>query len=308
MDPSAATPSEGRQNKIAAFLLDILRGAAIGIAFIIPGFSGGSVAAILGVYERLVESVAGIFSHFRRSLSTLLPMAIGAALGAAALMFPIQWGLSRYPVPTVTLFVGLALGGLPAIKEKAPGRPTFKNAVAFLLPCLVAAGLAFLPTAKHAEGFLYRLDFGGYLLLFLVGAVAACALVVPGISGSMLLLIFGYYAPLVSVITEFVLRGTQPLVSISVLLTAGCGMLVGFFLISLFMRHLLKRFPRATYFAILGFVTGSVVAIYAPFARSAVSMDAWGWAISFALLLFGAAISLGALTLARRSRPPHRPK
>lgn len=295
----------GQHHRAASFLADVLRGAAIGVAFIVPGFSGGSVAALLGIYERLIGAVADVFKHFTRSMRTLLPIALGMILGAAALLFPIQWGVRNYPVPTVTLFVGLSIGGLPSIKEKAPGRPTPKNAAAFLLPCLVAAALAFLPAANHAEGFLYRLDLGGYALLFLVGAVAACALVVPGISGSMLLLIFGYYTPLISLLTGFVLRGKEPLISLSVLAVAGAGMLVGFFAVSFLMRFLLRKFPRATYFAILGFITGSIVAVYAPFARSAAAMGVWGWVISFFLLLLGVALSLGLLTLVKR-RGAHR--
>ncbi len=294
--------SSGRGGQRAvSFLADMMRGAAIGVAFIVPGFSGGSVAAFLGVYERLVGAVADIFKHFRRSMRILIPVVLGMLLGAAALLFPIQWGVKNYPVPTVTLFVGLSIGGLPAIKEKAPGRPTAKNAAAFAIPCLAAAALAFLPAARHAEGFLYHLDVGGYLLLFLVGAVAACALVVPGISGSMLLLIFGYYAPLVSVIAGL-LRGVHPLVSILVLLTAGAGMLVGFFAVSLLMRRLLIKYPRSTYFAILGFVTGSIVAVYAPFARSAIPMGVWGWVVTVLMLLLGVALSLGAFSIAKRRR------
>ncbi len=275
--------------RAAKFLADVLRGAAIGVAFIVPGFSGGSVAAILGVYERLVGAIADIFRDFRRSMKTLLPIALGLVLGAAALVLPIRWGVERYPIPTVTLFVGLSIGGLPAVKEKAPGRPTKRNVIAFLLPCLAAASLVFLPVATRPEGFLYCLDFQGYLLLFFVGAVAACALVVPGVSGSMLLLIFGYYAPLISLILGF-FHGVEPLKSLTVLLTAGAGMLVGFFAVSVLMKFLLKKFPRATYYAILGFITGSIVAVYAPFSRSAAQMGMWGWVVSFAFLSLGAAL------------------
>ncbi len=292
---------EGAGRRAVSFLADMMRGAAIGIAFIVPGFSGGSVAAILGIYERLVGSVADIFKHFLRSMRTLLPVGLGMILGAAALLYPIQWGVRNYPLPTVTLFVGLSIGGLPAIKGKAPGKPSKSNAAAFLIPCLAAAALAFLPVSRHADGFLYSLDFGGYLLLFLVGAVAACALVIPGISGSMLLLIFGYYAPLIGVITNL-LRGIQPWISISILLVAGAGMLVGFFALSVLMRLFLRRYPRSTYFAILGFVTGSIVAVYAPFAKSALSMGAWGWVVTFLMLFLGVALSLGAFSIAKHRR------
>lgn len=297
---SAQPERAGAHNRAVSFFADVLRGAAIGVAFIVPGFSGGSVAAILGIYERLVGAVADIFKHFKRSFLTLLPIALGLILGAAALILPIQWGVRNYPVPTVSLFVGLSIGGLPTIRSKAPGKPTARNAAAFAIPCLVAAALAFLPAAKKPEGFLYALDPGGYVILFLVGAVAASALVVPGISGSMLLLIFGYYAPLVSLITQLLLAGTQPAKSLLVLGVAGAGMLVGFFLVSLLMRYFLKKFPRSTYFAILGFITGSIVAVYAPFAKSAAAMGAWGWIVSLALLMLGIALSLALLSAVRK--------
>ncbi len=290
---------ENRKARAVEFLEDMLRGAAIGVAFIIPGFSGGSVAVLLGVYEKIVEALADLFKHFAKSVLALLPVLLGAAVGAAAMIFPIRWGLEYFPVPTVTLFVGLAIGGLPAVKEKAPGRPTKRNLLAFFIPCAVAALLAFLPETSHAEGFLSRLDAGGYFVLFAVCALAACALVVPGISGSMLLLVFGYYDPLVRMLTALFTGAGEP-VMLLVIAVAAAGMATGAFAVSVLMKHLLKRYPRATYYAILGFIAGSVVAIYAPFARSQAAMPPWHWALAVALLFLGAALSLLFLRLAKR--------
>ncbi len=303
--------TDGKKNWLVSFFADLLRGVAIGIAFIIPGFSGGSVAAILGIYEKLVGAIADFFKSFRRSVAILFPVLLGMILGIAVLILPIQWGLDHYPMPTVSLFVGLALGGLPAVKEKIPGRPTWKNAVVFLLPCALAACLCFLPAASRPEGFLFRLDFGGYLLLVLIGVVGSCALVVPGISGSMLLLIFGYYRPLVSLVTEHLLRGDQVGVSLLVLACAGAGILVGFFAISVLMRWLLRRFPRGTYYAILGFIVGSVVAVYATTVKdgaassSAAALTAlysqpWYWVVTVLFFLAGIALSLLLVFYARR--------
>lgn len=287
------------------FLADILRGAAIGIAFIIPGFSGGSVAVILGIYEKIVGSVADLFRHFLRSALALLPILLGAVLGAAAMIFPVRWGLEHFPIPTVTLFVGLAIGGLPAVKRKAPGKPTGRNLIAFALPCLLASLLAFLPETNRAEGFLYHLDFAGYCALFAVCALAACALVVPGISGSMLLLIFGYYHPLVQLLTGLV-TGAGDISVLPVLAVAGLGIIAGLVGISALMKLLLRKFPRATYYAILGFLAGSIVAIYAPFARAHIAAPPWHWALAALLLFLGAALSLLFLHLAGRKKaePP----
>ncbi len=299
-------PAPQKPNKFVEFLANVLRGAAIGVAFIIPGFSGGSVAAILGIYERLVGSIVGIFKKFKESFLFLLPIVIGMVLGIAALMFPIQWGLANYPIPTVTLFVGLSLGGLPSITEKLKGKPKWHNAVSFALPCIIAACMLFLPTGANVD--LFHLDVGGYFLLVVVGMAGACALVVPGISGSMLLLIFGYYTPLVELITDNLLRWQNVGVSIAVLACTGVGVLVGFYAVSVVMKFLLEKFPRGTHFAILGFVLGSVVAVYfttvqnAPPSLSHLYSSPWYWAVSVLMLFIGAALSYLLVWLVRKKQ------
>jgi len=293
-----------KRNGAVAFLADILRGAAIGVAFIIPGFSGGSVAAILGIYEKLVTAVSELPRAFKRSFITLLPILLGMLLGVAALILPIQWGLEKAPIPTVSLFVGLAVGGLPSIAEKCKGTFSWKYVVALLVPLAVAASLSFLPLAGEVD--LFSLNFGGYLLLIVIGAVGSSALVVPGISGSMLLLIFGYYNPIVSMLTEHLLLGQDVGVSLGVFACLAVGMVGGFFGVSVLMKQLLKRFPSGTYFAILGFILGSIPAIYLSVAKEAgltlaiLPTSAWGWIATVLLFLAGAAASLALVYVAKK--------
>lgn len=313
--PSEEEPAPEREpekNAIAAFLSNVLRGAAIGIAFIIPGFSGGSVAAILGVYEKLVGSVADIFKHFKRSIVFLLPIFIGMILGVAALIYPIQLGLRYYPIPTVTLFVGLALGGLPSVTDKMKGgRPKWQHFVALAVPLILAAGLCFLPLGSEVD--LFSLNAGGYLLLILIGIVGSCALVVPGISGSMLLLIFGYYNPVVRLLTENLLHGIEVGTCLLVIFCLAVGLIAGFFAISVLMKRLLKSYPRGTHFAILGFIVGSVPAVYvstlrqAAEAENAAALEAlntnpWYWVVAVLLLLAGIALSLLLVWYAKKKR------
>lgn len=284
-----------------AFLLDVLRGCGIGVAFIIPGFSGGSVAAILGIYEKLVSAIADIFKNFKKSMITLLPIFLGMVIGIVSLLFPLGWALSNFPFPTVCIFVGLAIGGLPSVTDKLSGKIKKTNIPALLIPLVCAAGLSFLPLGGEVN--LFDLSFGGYILLVLIGVVGSAALVVPGISGSMLLLIFGYYNPIVDMVTNHFFKGNDIGTSILVLGCTGFGIALGFILISKLMKFLLSTCPRGTYFAILGFIIGSIPTVYVSTAKDAgytlstlpssvihwimcAVMLAVGFAISFALVIF----------------------
>ena len=248
------------KNELREFFRSMLLGFPIGIAFIIPGFSGGSVAAILGIYEKLIGAISGIFQDMKRSIITLMPIGIGLVLGAVSLLFPLGWALDAYPLPTVSLFVGLAIGGMPSITEKIPGKPTRNNLIALLIPLACAAVMSFIPTGADVN--LFDLDFFGYVLLFVIGIVGSSALVIPGISGSMMLLILGYYNPIIKLITEHLFRGQDLLTCILVLGSCVAGIGIGFLIISFIMKILLDKYPRGTYFAIVGFILGSLPTVY----------------------------------------------
>lgn len=286
------------KEKLIGFLKDVLCGALIGVAFIIPGFSGGSVAAILGIYEKMISAIANVFKDMRRSIITLLPIGIGLVLGAVSLLFPLGWALSAYPLPTVSLFVGLAIGGMPSITDKLKGRATWQNITALTVPLIFALALSFIPTGADVN--LFSLNFGGYVLLLIIGVIGSCALVIPGISGSMLLLILGYYNPIVKLITEHFFKGRDLMTCILVLGACGAGIAVGFLFISLIMKKLLEKCPRGTYFAIVGFIVGSLPTVYistmkdAGMLTSALKLvylptSALHWIICVALLAIGIA-------------------
>ena len=290
---------------IKGFLIDILCGMAIGIAFIIPGFSGGSIAAILGIYEKLVVAIAGLFKDFKKNILTLLPIGIGMVGGIVSLLFPLSWALGAFPIPTVCIFVGLAIGGLPSITDNCRGKINATNIFALLIPLGLAAALSFLPVQPDVN-LLSGLNFGDYALLLIIGLVGSSALVVPGISGSMLLLIFGYYNPIVNLATDHLFKGRDVGQAVAVLCTVGGGIIAGFFIISIGMKWLLANCPRGTYFAILGFILGSLPTVFISTAKesglefSALMPNAWYWIISSALLLIGFAISFTLVLFAKK--------
>ena len=293
-----------KSGALKTFLTDIIRGMAIGVAFIIPGFSGGSIAAILGIYEKLVGAIADIFKSFKKSFLTLLPIGIGMVCGIIALLFPLGWALEAFPIPTVSLFVGLAIGGLPSITERIKGKPNVNNLLALIIPLSLAAALSFLPTGADVN--LFELSLGGYALLFLIGLLGSSALVIPGISGSMILLILGYYNPIVNLATDHLLKGRDVGISIAVLGCTVAGIAIGFFLISIMMKLLLAKCPRGTYFAILGFIVGSIPTVYVSTAKDAgltfstLPASPLYWIAAVTLLLLGAAMSYSLVYFSRK--------
>ena len=227
------------------------------------------------------------------------------AAGIIALLFPIEASLAAFPFPTVSLFVGLAIGGLPTILDKMRGKPQAPHFISLALALISALSLSFLPVGNDVD--LFGLNFGGYFLVFLIGIVGSAALVVPGISGSMLLLIFGYYNPIVNLATDHLLKGQNIGVCFSVFFAAGLGIAVGFISISVIMKRLLISCPRGTYFAILGFIIGSLPTVYISTAKDAkMTIENFNLPVgqiiaSILMLAVGIALSLLLVSYAKRS-------
>lgn len=295
---------ETQRKKRTAFLFDILRGFAIGVGFILPGFSGGSTATILGIYEKMIGAIANIFKDFKKSFLTILPIGLGMILGIGSLIFPLTIALNNFPFPTVSIFAGLTIGGLPSVTDKLGGKPKPAHCFAFLVPLLLTFSLALLPIGNDIN--LFELTFGGYILLFVIGIVASAALVVPGISGSMLLLIIGYYNPILKMLTEHLLVGKDVGVSLAVICTIGVGIIVGFLLISMIMNVLFKKCPRGTYFAAVGFIVGSIPTIFVSTAKDA-GLD-WStlptsvlhWVICALMLILGFVLAYTLVIYSRK--------
>ncbi|MDE7076754.1 MAG: DUF368 domain-containing protein [Clostridia bacterium] len=238
------------------------KGASIGLAMIIPGVSGGTLAVLLGVYDKIIDSIGNLFKDFKKSVAFLLPILLGAVLAFAALYFPLKYALKYAPFPTIMLFAGFMAGSCPDLYKKA-NKNGFKkrDIAAIIIPCLLVIGICFIPSIGDVN-LSASMPVSGYFILLLIGAVASCALVVPGISGSMLLLIFGYYNPLLNTISALKDNFGH---SLLVLFTFAVGLVFGFFTIAKLMQLLLKKFKRVTFWAITGFVIGSIPAVIITF-------------------------------------------
>jgi putative membrane protein len=239
-------------------------GALMGIANIIPGVSGGTMILATGLYENFVEAVADITSlRWRlRSWRFVITLGCAAVVAIGASVFPIRWGLDHIHHLMFGLFIGLTLGGVPLLWREM--RPVRASGIA-----ATVAGVALMAFIAFA---LTRTPLPETWLTFLVaGFIASAAMVLPGISGSYLLLIFGLYSPLTTAIKEFIeaLRsvdvGAAVSIGLRVIFPIGIGVLLGIGGLTNVLRALLKRYHQATLGFLLGLLLGSVLGLY-PFA------------------------------------------
>lgn len=247
------------------FVLEMLRGMVIGLANIIPGVSGGTMMVSMGIYDTLIHCITHLFKEFKKSILTLLPYAVGMVLAIGGLSFALKWAFAVYPLPTNTLFIGLILGGLPAILRQVKGKK--KGAVGAVLFVVFFALIIVMQIFQSEHVATITLSFGEVIKLFMLGAVASATMVIPGVSGSMILKLLGYYEPVVTVAIPGLISGLAHGewaaigANVGILLPFGLGIVVGIFAIAKLIEVLLARWEGQTYCAILGLVTASPVAI-----------------------------------------------
>jgi len=272
-------------------------GAVIGIAMLIPGVSGGTLAVLMGCYEKIINAVNGLLKDFKNSFLYLLPFALGAVLGIAALYFPLYYALLYAKFPTIMLFAGLMAGSLP--KLFVDNAKSFKplNLISFIIPLAAVIAICFIPSMGDVN-LGADMPVEGYFILVLMGLLASCALVVPGVSGSLLLFVFGYYQPILDTVRALITNFGH---SLGVLALFALGIIIGFFTIAKIMKFFMKRFPRGTNWAILGFVTGSVPAIFLTKEFASSTFDVVNICVGVILLVAGiiASYALGAYAESR---------
>jgi putative membrane protein len=249
------------------FISYLLKGLAIGTAAIIPGISGGTIAFMLGIYDQIIEAIVSLRRHTKKSLELLLPVGIGIVVAIGLLTYPMGLALIYAPFPTVTLFAGFILGSLPQLRKDLPVTLNLRAWVFLFVPAIIAMLLGVFSvigeldatTVLTADAILPKLS------LLVVGLLGVSAFVVPGISGSMLLLSIGFYEPILSSLRRlldnlFDLNGLIPeMINFGLL---GVGALVGFVVISVVMKWLLTHHRQDVNLAVFGFILGSLVAIF----------------------------------------------
>ncbi|KZS46362.1 DUF368 domain-containing protein [Paenibacillus glucanolyticus] len=234
---------------------NLYRGVLMGVSDLIPGISGGTIAVVLGIYDRLLEAISGFFSReWKKHLGFLIPLGIGIGSALLALSRLIEYLLTSYYEPTQFFFTGLILGVLPLILRKAEARTKFKTVHVVVL--IVAAGLlastAFLRTDATSDP-VTTLTWASGIGLFLSGWLASMAMLLPGISGSFVLLLLGAYSTAIAALSSL---------NFGIIAVIGAGAVIGFVVSSRLIRYLLDQYPSLTYSVITGLILGSIAVVF----------------------------------------------
>ena len=229
-------------------LKNIFSGMIIGSSMLIPGVSGGTTAIILGIYDRLIKAVSDIFRNFRKNVFFLLEVAAGGIIGILAFSKGFLWLMEKFRFPVMYFFMGAIFGSIPLMIKKSEIKMSNIYSVVFALLGVVAAiSVKFIPENICSDSL---------IMLFLCGMIIAVALILPGISTSHILLVFGIYETALKAVSE------MDLIYLSIL---GGGIVVGIILFTKILGKLMYRFPSQTFMAITGFVIASVYDIFTGF-------------------------------------------
>lgn len=240
----------------------ILKGIVLGTSFILPGVSGGVLSVVMGIYDKLIEAVSHFYeswANFKRYFNFLFFLGIGGIISVLVLTNVIEYALNKIPVITILIFVGLIVGGVPQLFNKIKKDVSFEN----ILLMFIGIGLLILMsiTTGGASNQMIDTSFVSMLKMFGVGVLASATIVIPGVSGSFLLMVMGYYEPLLRIINE-ITSFTNLYNNIIVMIPLGIGLVVGAILIARVIDFCLKKYPVKTYYVIIGFVIASIIEVF----------------------------------------------
>lgn len=244
-------------------LILFIKGIVLGVAFVIPGVSGGTLAVLMGIYEELIEAASNFYksiADFKKYIMYLLPIGLGVVFSVAVFAKLIKFGLDKAPIITILIFLGMIIGGIPALVRNVKGTKINLKDMTLMLVGLIIVISMLIFHKSNSNVVLTNMSIGGYITLFLVGAIAAVTMVVPGISGSFTLMLIGYYEPilnLVNDITSFKNLGPNLILIFIFML----GVFIGIIFISKIIEWCLKHYKRETYYAIIGFVLSSIISV-----------------------------------------------
>ena len=279
-------------------IVEILRGVLIGLANIIPGVSGGTMMVSMGIYDTIIGCINTLFKDFRRCVKILWPYLVGMVLGILGLAKLITYLLGTFPLQTNLTFIGLIFGGLPVILHKTKGeKKGAPGLIAFVAAFALVIVLQILGEGNGQDAAL-SFSIGQILILFIMGVIASATMVIPGVSGSMMLMLLGYYNPIVGSVSRMVdallhVNMSEILACCGVLVPFGIGVVVGIFAIAKLIELLLSRYPGPTYCAILGLVAASPVAILMAMDYPGVTLISWVIGAALFAAGFAAAYRLG---------------
>ena len=269
-------------------LIDLLKGILIGIGNIAPGLSGGVIAVVLNVYDRLINGIKDIFKHPIKIVKSMWGLLVGIVIGALISFVVIIKLIELFPIPLMMLFVGFIIGPIPQIYEKVKHeKKTFIDYFAFIFVILIIVSLSLV---KSESG---SFESVSPVALFFIGVIAASTMIIPGISGTAILMVIGVFTYLVETINGLLDAGLAFDISLIfdygvLLIPFGLGLVIGMVLLAKGVSKLFEKYTRTMNCAIIGLL------ISCPFSIISTMIDDYGSQMQNYLVLN---VIIGAIAL-----------
>lgn len=238
------------------FIINCFKGIALGAGAILPGISSGVLCVIFGFYEKLVNSILGIFKDFKNSIKFLLPICLGGFVGVLLFGNALKYLFTSYPYQTNFAFMGLILGSVPILFKNSCKENSFK--LHYLLYTL-ASFLLTLFLINYEKSFEIQSTITNnisFSYLVLCGFIMSIGIVVPGVSSTVILMCLGVYSNYLNAIS---------VLDFEILIPMGIGLLLGGFLFLVLIKWLLSKYYEQTFYTIIGFVISSTLILYPGF-------------------------------------------
>lgn len=238
---------------IMNYILLALKGIAIGIANAVPGVSGGTIAVIVKIYDKLLAAITPNIKKLIKNLPFLIPVGVGMLIGILVAAKILGFLFDEYNVPTQMFFVGVVIGSIPMIYKECTAEKKLSaiSILPFAAGLIVMAAMAFLsPAENSASG---SLDLASGIMLFVSAILSAAAMILPGISGALIMKVLGAYDMIIGAVNDL---------DFPILIVFAAGAVVGLFAAAVIISSLLKKFRRGTYCLIGGLIIGSIPSIF----------------------------------------------
>ena len=253
-------------NKVKEYIINAFNGFCMALADSVPGVSGGTIAFILGFYDQFINSLNNLMKGTKKeridSLKYLLKLGIGWIIGMIMAVLFLTSVFEKHIYEISSLFIGFIIFAIPLIvkEEKDVLKNKYHNIIFLIIGIIIVSAITYFnPVASSGTNVnITNLNIGLCLYIFVAAMIAISAMILPGISGSTLLLIFGLYIPIISAIKEFLHFNLS---YFPVLLIFGLGILTGIALIIKFIKIALEKYRSQTVYCIIGLMLGSIYAI-----------------------------------------------
>lgn len=249
------------------WILALILGVFIGLAVIVPGVSGSTIAIIFGLYTGMLYAIGNILGDFKRAFAFLLPIGIGVVFGFAVGFLVIREVFNLFLFQVVCLFVGLMAGAMPALTKELRGAKVntprvLLSVVGFIIPIAIGVISIVLSASDNPESAATYTDFPlwRFFAYLPLGFSVAVTQIVPGLSATAILMAFGQFRPILnSLHTDYIFENPVVIILYACL---GIGFLVGLVSVSKLFSIILKNHKHTAFFMVVGLALGSIASMF----------------------------------------------